>query len=198
MANSYIFLWVLLSWMVSLGSMVSSEAGVVSGNNNTHPVGRLEENVLILRLYAGVGSWRPEGPQGATIEIAAFGEEGDDLSIPGPLIRVREGTTVVLTLRNGLGSPLWGPWPVHATKLLRSRVGSRWCFSRDPIQPKRSRHLLLLGRDPIRTDERPAPWRQSAWRRDRRRSARGIAGPQSVCDLDLRRATRAGFPWREV
>lgn len=71
-----------------------------------HAAGRIEGDVLNLRLYAGVGGWRPEGPQGEPIEIAAFGEEGAGLSIPGPLIRVREGTTVVLALRNALGSAL--------------------------------------------------------------------------------------------
>jgi len=81
-------------------------ARVVSTNDNTRPVGRVDGDVLNLRLYAGVGSWRPEGPQGAPIEIAAFGEEGADLSNPGPLIRVREGTTAALTLRNALGSAL--------------------------------------------------------------------------------------------
>jgi FtsP/CotA-like multicopper oxidase with cupredoxin domain len=100
------FLSFLLLWMLWLLSMAFSTAGAVSANDNTRPAGRLEGDVLNVRLYAGVGGWRPEGPQGAPIEIAAFGEEGADLSIPGPLIRVREGTTVVLTLRNALGSAL--------------------------------------------------------------------------------------------
>ncbi len=100
------FLSFLLLWMLWLAAMAPSAAGAVSTNDNRRPAGRLEENVLNLRLYAGVGSWCPEGPQGAPIEIAAFGEEGADLSIPGPLIRVREGTTVALTLRNALGSAL--------------------------------------------------------------------------------------------
>ena len=95
----------LLGWMLCLVSMAPS-AGAVSTNDNRRPAGRLEGDVLNVRLFAGVGSWRPEGPQGAPIEIAAFGEEGTDPSIPGPLIRVREGTTVVLTLRNALGSAL--------------------------------------------------------------------------------------------
>ncbi|HEV8725701.1 MAG TPA: multicopper oxidase domain-containing protein, partial [Candidatus Binatia bacterium] len=99
------FLSSLLWWML-WSSIVPSAAGAVSTNDNRHPAGRLEENVLNVRLYAGVGSWRPEGPQGAPIEIAAFGEEGADLAIPGPLIRVREGTTVALTLRNALRSAL--------------------------------------------------------------------------------------------
>ena len=83
-----------------------SAARVVSTNDNTRPAGRLDGDVLNVRLVADVGSWRPEGPQGAPIETAAFGEDGADLSIPGPLIRVREGTTVALTLRNALGSAL--------------------------------------------------------------------------------------------
>ena len=102
MSGPYMLLSFLLSSMVWLVSI----AGAVSTNDNTRPGGRFSENVLNIRLYAGVGSWRPEGPQGTPIEIAAFGEEGADLSIPGPLIRVREGTTVVLTLRNTLGSAL--------------------------------------------------------------------------------------------
>src|SRR5687767_4025831 len=61
-----------------------SLARVVSTNDNRRPAGRIEGDVLNLRLYAGVGGWRPEGPKGAPIEIAAFGEEGADLSIPGP------------------------------------------------------------------------------------------------------------------
>jgi len=101
------FLSSLLWWMLWLVSMAPSAAGAVYTNDNMRPAGRLEGDVLNIRLYAGVGSWRPEGPQGAPIEIAAFGEEGADLSIPGPLIRVREGTTVVLTLRNALGSALF-------------------------------------------------------------------------------------------
>jgi len=83
-----------------------SAGRVVSANDNTRPAGRLEGNVLTVRLYAGVGSARPAGPQSAPIEVAAFGEEGADLSAPGPLIRVREGTTIVLTLRNALASTL--------------------------------------------------------------------------------------------
>ncbi len=97
----------LLWWMLWLVSMApSTAAGAVSSNDNTRSAGRLEGNVLNVRLYADVSSWRSEGPQGVPIEVAAFGEEGADLSVPGPLIRVREGTTVVLTLRNALGSAL--------------------------------------------------------------------------------------------
>jgi len=87
-------------------SAAPAKTVAVSTNDNTRSAGRIEGDVLNVRLFAGVGSWRPKGPQGAPIEIAAFGEEGADPSIPGPLIRVREGTTVAVTLRNALGSAL--------------------------------------------------------------------------------------------
>jgi FtsP/CotA-like multicopper oxidase with cupredoxin domain len=91
-------------WLVSMAP--SAAAGALYANDNRRPAGRFEGNELNVQLYADIGSWRPEGPKGAPIEVAAFGEEGTDLSVPGPLIRVREGTTVVLTLRNALGSAL--------------------------------------------------------------------------------------------
>src|SRR5574341_519937 len=100
------FLSLSLGCILSLAAMVPSKADAVSTNDNRRPAGRIEGDVLNVRLYASVGGWRPEGQQGAPIEIAAFGEEGADLSIPGPLIRVREGITVALALRNALGSAL--------------------------------------------------------------------------------------------
>jgi FtsP/CotA-like multicopper oxidase with cupredoxin domain len=107
MSGLYMFVPFLLwctVWLV--WTAPSTAAGAVAVNDNTRPAGRLEENVLNVRLYADAGTWRPDGPQGKPIEVAAFGEEGADLSVPGPLIRVREGTTVVLTLRNALKSAL--------------------------------------------------------------------------------------------
>ena len=95
-------LWAVL-WLVSA---TPSMADAVSTNSNARPAGQLEGDVLTVRLVADVGSWRPTGAQGEPLEVAAFGEEGAELSAPGPLIRIREGTTVVLTLRNALTSAL--------------------------------------------------------------------------------------------
>lgn len=98
----------LFSWIVCLFWTVASPAlaDSVASNDNSRPAGRLDGSVLTLRLYADVGVARPAGPKSAPIEIAAFGEEGSNLSAPGPIIRVREGTTVVVTLRNALASTL--------------------------------------------------------------------------------------------
>ena len=95
-------LWAVL-WLVSATPCM---AVTVGANGNTRPAGQLEGDVLTVRLVADVGSWRPKGAQSEALEVAAFGEEGAELSAPGPLIRVREGTTVVLTLRNAMTSAL--------------------------------------------------------------------------------------------
>jgi FtsP/CotA-like multicopper oxidase with cupredoxin domain len=79
-------------------------------NDSTRTAGRLDGRVLTVQLVADMGTWRPDGPKGAPLAVAAFGEDGTALSVPGPFIRGVEGTTVVVTLRNALGSELhvWG------------------------------------------------------------------------------------------
>jgi FtsP/CotA-like multicopper oxidase with cupredoxin domain len=78
----------------------------VQNNGNQHAAGRLAGTVLSIDLVAATGNWRPNGPSGPALEVAAFGENGGDLSVPGPLIRGREGTDVVVTIRNALSSDL--------------------------------------------------------------------------------------------
>ena len=82
----------------------------VRPNDNARTAGRLDGNVLTVQLVAEMGTWHPNGPKGAPLAVAAFGEAGAPLSVPGPLIRGVAGTNVVVTLRNALGSELrvWG------------------------------------------------------------------------------------------
>ncbi len=75
---------------------------VVVANDNRVPAGRLRGDTLAIRLVVGRATWRPEAPNGPAIEIAAFSEEGKAPRVPGPLIRVRTGTTIVATVRNAL------------------------------------------------------------------------------------------------
>jgi FtsP/CotA-like multicopper oxidase with cupredoxin domain len=49
-----------------------------------------------------MGTWRPEADSGPTIEVAAFAEAGKAPQIPGPLIRVPQGTTIAATIHNAL------------------------------------------------------------------------------------------------
>ncbi len=79
---------------------------VIEANDNRRPAGTLRNGVLTVSLEARLGTWYPEGPNGKTLEVAAFGEPGRALQNPGPLIRVPEGTEVRATVRNALAVPM--------------------------------------------------------------------------------------------
>ena len=71
-------------------------------NDNRVPAGRRHGDTLELHLVLTMATWRPEADSGPAIDVAAFAEEGKAPSIPGPLVRVREGTLIDATVRNGL------------------------------------------------------------------------------------------------
>jgi FtsP/CotA-like multicopper oxidase with cupredoxin domain len=78
----------------------------IATHDNVRPAGRLQDGVLSVSLWAGTGRWYPEGEGSPPREVEAFGEEGQLLTIPSPLIRAPAGTVVQATIRNTLGSPL--------------------------------------------------------------------------------------------
>lgn len=82
-------------------------ASPIAANDNRHPAGRLKAGVLTVRLEARPGVWRPEGPRGEAIETAAFAEEGMPLETPGPLVRVKLGTQIRVSVRNSLTKSMW-------------------------------------------------------------------------------------------
>ncbi|MCC7125175.1 MAG: multicopper oxidase domain-containing protein [Acidobacteria bacterium] len=79
---------------------------VIQPNDNRTPAGVLRQGTLTLALRAATGQWQPEGPAGPTLEVDAFGADGDALMVPAPLIRVVEGTEIVASVRNDLNQPL--------------------------------------------------------------------------------------------
>ena len=74
----------------------------IEANRNLSPAGQLQDGVLTVRLEIRAGDWHPEAETGPTVVVQAFAEEGRGLQIPGPLIRVPEGTEVRATVRNVL------------------------------------------------------------------------------------------------
>jgi manganese oxidase len=78
----------------------------ITTHENRTAAGVLHEGVLELRLEARSGRWYPEAEDGPWVEVQAFGEAGRPLQIPAPLVRVREGTELRVTLRNRLPDPL--------------------------------------------------------------------------------------------
>ncbi|MET0213189.1 MAG: multicopper oxidase domain-containing protein [Vicinamibacterales bacterium] len=79
---------------------------MVLSNDNTRAAGMLDGASVAIRLRAQRGAWQPEGANGPTLSVEAFGEEGRSLTVPAPLIRVGEGTTIAVSIRNELDVPL--------------------------------------------------------------------------------------------
>lgn len=78
----------------------------VANHGNTSAAGRSVGNSLTLSLDVVTAAWRPEGDTDPEVPILAFAESGKVPTNPGPLIRVRQGTEVQLTLRNHTDSSL--------------------------------------------------------------------------------------------
>lgn len=74
----------------------------VHPNDNRAPAGALRHGVLTIRLVVDVARWYPEAPNGPFTDVAVFAEEGHAPQVPGPLIRVPTGTTIVAIVRNAL------------------------------------------------------------------------------------------------
>src|SRR5688500_18201387 len=103
-------------FVVMLGAMVWCDAAAASSpevppsrvepNDNRRAGGILNRGTLTIALRAASGRWQPEGPTGPTLAIEAFGEVGKPLTVPAPLVRVREGTEIAVSLRNDLDTTL--------------------------------------------------------------------------------------------
>ena len=74
----------------------------VSINDNRQPAGTLRDGTLELKLDIVTGRWFPESDSGPSIVMQAFAEQGKSPQIPGPLVRVTEGTVIRVTLHNSL------------------------------------------------------------------------------------------------
>jgi manganese oxidase len=78
----------------------SAPAVRVQANDNRSPSGSLQNGVLTLHLALTSGDWYPEAESGPSMKIAAFAEEGKAPQIPGPLIRIPQGTEIHVSFRN--------------------------------------------------------------------------------------------------
>jgi FtsP/CotA-like multicopper oxidase with cupredoxin domain len=80
----------------------SPTAPLVAANDNRRAAGEGSGNAVRLRLVVDTGRWQPEGPDGRTLLVHAFREEGRELTSPGPLVRVPAGTEIAVSVRNNL------------------------------------------------------------------------------------------------
>ncbi len=89
---------------VALVAQVSAEQ--VTINDNRRAAGSLVADTLTIRLEARLGEWRPDGDDGLAVKVKAFAVENGPLQVPGPLIRVHEGTQIRASIRNRLEESL--------------------------------------------------------------------------------------------
>src|SRR5215813_6066307 len=83
-------------------SLTAQTLPPISANDNRAPAGELRDGVLTLKLEVRKGNWHPEREDGETIPVYAFGETGKSLQVPGPTVRVPQGTTIDITLHSNL------------------------------------------------------------------------------------------------
>lgn len=72
----------------------------IVANDNRVSAGALRDGVLTLHLEIRAGALHPEDDNGPSVQTLAFAEVGSALRVPGPLIRVRQGTEVRVSVRN--------------------------------------------------------------------------------------------------
>src|SRR5215207_4510571 len=88
----------LVAPCIAAQSVVGAEQ--IATNDNRRSAGRLRGGVLTLRLEVRSGLLQPEEGDGPGVPALAFAEVGRKLQVPGPLIRVLQGTEIRVSLRN--------------------------------------------------------------------------------------------------
>jgi FtsP/CotA-like multicopper oxidase with cupredoxin domain len=72
----------------------------ITANDNRTPAGSLRNGALTIRLDVRQAEWHPDGESDVGVQVRTFGEVGKPLRIPGPMIRVVEGTEIRATIHN--------------------------------------------------------------------------------------------------
>ena len=78
----------------------------VTINDNRTAAGVLTGTTLTMRLEARLGTWHPDRDSDPGVVVKAFAVDGGPLQVPGPIIRVREGTDIRARVLNSLTEPL--------------------------------------------------------------------------------------------
>ena len=99
---------VFLAFIVAALHSSEQSLPVVEANDNRTPAGVLKNDTLRVNLVVRMSRWYPEADDGLFVDAPVFAEEGKSSTIPGPLMRVREGTTIVASVANELSdSTIW-------------------------------------------------------------------------------------------
>ena len=105
MRIAHIVVATTLSFTIGSHRVLEPSGGAIERatiNDNRTPAGSLRNGVLTVRLEAREADWRPDGDEDPGLTIRAFAEAGKRASVPGPLIRVPEGTEIRASVSNTL------------------------------------------------------------------------------------------------
>ena len=91
---------VFLPFPLTAQSPPATNSQVIQANSNRTPGGKLDHGVLTLHLELRQADWYPEADTGPSMKVYAFGESGEPPQVPGPMIRVPQGTEIHVTLRS--------------------------------------------------------------------------------------------------
>jgi FtsP/CotA-like multicopper oxidase with cupredoxin domain len=92
-----------LALSLSLAAFAQDPEPIVA-NQNRNPAGTLDSGVLNVKLEIREGTWHPEAEDGPALYVQAFGEAGHPAQIPGPMLRMVEGSKVHVTVTNKLNT----------------------------------------------------------------------------------------------
>ena len=82
--------------------ILKNGVAVAVPNDNRKSGGRLRRGTYSLQLEAKLAAWQPDADVDSSVTVQAFAEEGKAPRIPGPLVRVPQGTVVNLSIRNSI------------------------------------------------------------------------------------------------
>ncbi len=116
------------SAVVAIASFSPAPAEQIVVNDNRIPSGTLAGGVLTIHLDAREGEWHPDADSSAGIVVRAFAGDGGPLQVPGPLIRVPQGTEIHAFVHNSLNRRL----VVHGLNARGSATGGSDTLSVGP------------------------------------------------------------------
>lgn len=92
----------LLAVLLICEGAAAQEPPRIAANDNRVAGGITQGGVLRIELEIREGRWFPEAEDGHSVVVQAFAEQGRAQQIPGPMLRVPQGTEIVATVRNRL------------------------------------------------------------------------------------------------
>jgi FtsP/CotA-like multicopper oxidase with cupredoxin domain len=76
-------------------------------NDHRTAAGAWRDGRFELHLVAQPTRWTPENDPDGTVSVLAFAERGGPVQIPGPMVRIPQGTEVIVSVRNEIAEDSW-------------------------------------------------------------------------------------------